>query len=196
VPKISDAKREARRAEIAGAALRCFARTGYQRTSMADIIAESGLSAGAIYSYFPSKRELITSVAERILDDRRAELEAAGADRPLAPAEIVRMLARGVRANAPVPVLIQVWGEATVDPDLRAIVQVVLTRMRTAVTAGLERWAALHPERVGESPDAWASAVAPILMSLLPGFILQSALIDDFDEEGFLSGLGTLVPDE
>lgn len=196
MPKISDAKREARRAEIAGAALRCFARTGYQRTSMADIIAESGLSAGAIYSYFPSKRELITSVAERILDDRRAELEAAGADRPLAPAEIVRMLARGVRANAPVPVLIQVWGEATVDPDLRAIVQVVLTRMRTAVTAGLERWAALHPERVGESPDAWASAVAPILMSLLPGFILQSALIDDFDEEGFLSGLGTLVPDE
>ena len=49
MPKVSEQHREARRDQIVDAALRCFSRKGFQRTSMADIIAESGLSAGAIY---------------------------------------------------------------------------------------------------------------------------------------------------
>ncbi|MDQ2744986.1 MAG: TetR/AcrR family transcriptional regulator [Chloroflexota bacterium] len=43
--------------EIAGAALRCFGRWGFQGTSVADIIAESGLSAGAIQSI---RKDIVT----------------------------------------------------------------------------------------------------------------------------------------
>ncbi|QYG12888.1 TetR/AcrR family transcriptional regulator [Microbacterium sp. PAMC22086] len=194
MPKISEAKREERRAEIMAAALRCFGRSGYQRTTMADIISESGLSAGAIYLYFSGKQELLKAVAERVLDDRRAELSAAGQTHVLSPAEIVRTLASGVRANAPLDVLIQTWGEATVDPELRAILQGVLGRVRATVSTALTRWAEVNETRLGMPAAEWAGAATPILMSIIPGFALQLTIVDDFDEKAFLGHLTAVLP--
>ena len=74
MPKVTEAYRDARRDEIAAAALRCFAAKGFHRTSMADIIAESGLSAGAIYGHYESKEALLSTVAGRILSARGSEL--------------------------------------------------------------------------------------------------------------------------
>jgi AcrR family transcriptional regulator len=68
VPKITPAHEQQRRAQILCAAMACFARQGYHATSMDDVVRESGLSVGAIYSYFPSKEELFLS-----LSDDRAE---------------------------------------------------------------------------------------------------------------------------
>src|SRR5579859_2447063 len=68
VPKISLAHEQQRRAQILAAAMACFARQGYHATSMDDVVRESGLSVGAIYSYFPSKEELFLA-----LSDERAE---------------------------------------------------------------------------------------------------------------------------
>ena len=42
----------------------CFARQGYHATSMDDVVRESGLSVGAIYSYFASKEDLFLALAE------------------------------------------------------------------------------------------------------------------------------------
>ncbi|GAA5035003.1 TetR/AcrR family transcriptional regulator [Microbacterium fluvii] len=194
MPKISDAKREARRAEIVDAALGCFKRSGYQRTSMADIIAESGLSAGAIYGYFPSKSDLVLTVAARILDARRAELALAETERTLSPAGIAQLLVQGVRSEAPLPVLIQVWGEATVDPELRTLLQHTLGDMRGTIADALQRWAVAHPDQVPDDPARWAHATAPVTMSLIPGFVLQSALFDEFDGDAFLAALPGLLP--
>ena len=47
----------------------CFARQGYRATSMDDVVRESGLSVGAIYSYFPSKEELFLALS----DERSAQ---------------------------------------------------------------------------------------------------------------------------
>ena len=62
-----------------------FARDGFHQTSMADILRQSGLSAGAVYSYFSGKEEIIAAVAE---DRHRQEAElneaAAGAADPVA----------------------------------------------------------------------------------------------------------------
>jgi AcrR family transcriptional regulator len=68
VPKISPAHEQQRRDQILAAAMACFARQGYHATSMDDVVRESGLSVGAIYSYFPSKEDLFLS-----LSDARAE---------------------------------------------------------------------------------------------------------------------------
>ena len=46
----------------------CFARQGYHATAMDDVVRESGLSVGAIYTYFASKEDLFLA-----LSDRRAE---------------------------------------------------------------------------------------------------------------------------
>jgi AcrR family transcriptional regulator len=64
VPKISPAHEQQRRAQILRAALACFARQGYHATSMDDVVRESGLSVGAIYSYFPSKEDLFLALCD------------------------------------------------------------------------------------------------------------------------------------
>ncbi|MGW1752180.1 TetR family transcriptional regulator [Streptomyces sp. NPDC002092] len=47
MPRITPERREAKRAEIVAAARRCFARGGFHQTSMPDIAAAAGVSAGA-----------------------------------------------------------------------------------------------------------------------------------------------------
>jgi TetR/AcrR family transcriptional repressor of uid operon len=57
-----------RRRQILDAALDCFRRRGFHQTSMHEICAAAGISAGALYRYFGSKAEIITAIAE---DERR-----------------------------------------------------------------------------------------------------------------------------
>src|ERR1700704_4475925 len=54
-----------RRDEILEAAGRCFVRSGFHQTSMQEICAEAGMSAGNLYRYFPSKEAIIAGIAER-----------------------------------------------------------------------------------------------------------------------------------
>jgi len=65
VPKISPAQEQHRREQILAAATVCFARQGYHATSMDDVVRQSGLSVGAIYTYFPSKEELFLALGDR-----------------------------------------------------------------------------------------------------------------------------------
>jgi len=74
VPKISPAQEQQRRKQILNAAMACFARQGYHATSMDDVVRESGLSVGAIYSYFPSKEELFLALSDDRTDQTLAYL--------------------------------------------------------------------------------------------------------------------------
>lgn len=193
MPKISDARRDARRAEILDAALRCFSRSGYQRTSMADIITESGLSAGAIYGYFASKQDLVLAVASRLLEERRADVESAAREHPLSPAEIALTLIHGVRTQMPMDILLQIWAEASVDPGMRGLIESTLSHLRATVGQSLLAWARTQPERIAD-PASWSTATAPVLLSLIPGFVLQRVLLDGFDEDAFLRAVPMLLP--
>jgi len=64
MPKVSQTYLDSRRAEILDAALECFSREGFHRTTMQDIVEQSGLSPGAIYNYFASKEEIIEAIAD------------------------------------------------------------------------------------------------------------------------------------
>jgi TetR/AcrR family transcriptional regulator, transcriptional repressor of aconitase len=64
MPKVSQAYLDARRGEILDAAIVCFSREGFHRTTMAEIVKESGVSPGAIYNYFDGKEEIIEAIAE------------------------------------------------------------------------------------------------------------------------------------
>ena len=64
MPKVSQAYLDARREEILDAAIVCFSREGFHRTTMVEIVKESGVSPGAIYNYFDSKEEIIEAIAE------------------------------------------------------------------------------------------------------------------------------------
>lgn len=61
MPKVSDAHVQARRQQILDAASACFVRQGFHQTTVQDICQEAGLSAGAVYRYFPGKEHIIAA---------------------------------------------------------------------------------------------------------------------------------------
>jgi AcrR family transcriptional regulator len=85
MPKVSQKYLDDRRSEILDAAIVCFSRDGFHRTTMKDIVRESGLSPGAIYNYFRSKEEIIeANAARRQAKERRLVTEAiADGQRPV-----------------------------------------------------------------------------------------------------------------
>jgi AcrR family transcriptional regulator len=64
MPRLKPHIQRQRRERILEAAERCFARTGFHRTTMQDICKEAGISAGALYIYFDSKESLIEGITE------------------------------------------------------------------------------------------------------------------------------------
>ncbi|HEV2592506.1 MAG TPA: TetR/AcrR family transcriptional regulator [Gaiellaceae bacterium] len=68
MPKVSEAHRAARRRQILDGARRAFAARGYFETNVHMLEAEIGLSRGAIFSYFPTKLDLFTTLAEEDRD--------------------------------------------------------------------------------------------------------------------------------
>jgi TetR/AcrR family transcriptional regulator, transcriptional repressor of aconitase len=65
VPKVSEEHLEARREQILEGARRAFARWGYERTTVARLEREIGLSRGAIFNYFDDKWSLFFELAAR-----------------------------------------------------------------------------------------------------------------------------------
>ena len=59
---------EERKAEILEASLKIFVQHGYAETRMDDIVEATGLSKGALYHHFPSKRDLFIALIEHWMD--------------------------------------------------------------------------------------------------------------------------------
>ncbi|MEV7603557.1 helix-turn-helix domain-containing protein, partial [Kitasatospora sp. NPDC089797] len=140
MPRLTDARKELRRAQITEAAVRCFSRNGLERTSIADITAESGLSTGSIYAHYRSKADLVRATARGMLA-RRAEAIAgyAAADVPPDPDELLRRLVAAIDP-AGARVGVQTWGEATTDPAVREIVVDATDRMRAMLHDCVTAW--------------------------------------------------------
>ncbi len=196
MPKVSEAHREARRDEILAAALRAFSVKGYQRTSMADVIAESGLSAGAIYGHFDGKRELFLGVVQGVLGRRRAELDDAVRQMPPpSPGEALAVLMRGVIASGvDVRLLVQIWAEATVEPEIRQIVDAAADILREGLSGALRVWFTAHPDRAPGGVEAEVTRLLPVMIALAQGFMLQRVLFDDFDGEAYLETVRDVLP--
>ncbi|HEX2905505.1 MAG TPA: helix-turn-helix domain-containing protein, partial [Phototrophicaceae bacterium] len=56
------------RAALLDAALHCFQRTGYHRTSMDDVVRESGLSKGTLYWHFTNKQDLFLTLFDETIE--------------------------------------------------------------------------------------------------------------------------------
>lgn len=196
MPKVSDAHREARREEILAAAVRAFSEKGFGRTSMADVIAESGLSAGAIYGHFDGKRELFLAVARSVLARRRDELETAiRQGPPPSPGEALGILLRGLLASGvDTRVLVQVWGEATIEPDVREMVNDQVHVIRGAFEDAVRAWCAARPDALPEGPDDAVVRLLPLMLALAQGFVVQRAIFDQFDEDAYLATVREVLP--
>jgi AcrR family transcriptional regulator len=196
MPKVTQEHRVARQDEIIEAALAAFRRKGFQATSMAEIIAESGLSAGAIYGYFGSKAEIVHAVATRIVKARVEDLDQLATLDPMPePSVMIRTLLDGLIESLGLPaILLQVWGEAVTDPTLRELCIGIFGSLRGAMTLYIARWQqSAHGLSVADAQRV-AREQAPLFVSVVNGFVVQDSLVPDFDRTGFLDATLPYLP--
>ncbi|MFC8537501.1 TetR/AcrR family transcriptional regulator [Streptomyces sp. NPDC057249] len=182
VPRLTDARKELRRAQIAEAAVRCFGRNGLERTSIADITAESGLSAGSIYAHYRNKADLVRATAHEVLAKRADVLgEYAACDTPPGPDELLsRLIAAIDPAEARVGV--QTWGEATTNPAVHHIVVDMTDRMRAMLHDCVTAWLVKVEHHEPTEARERAAPVAHRVMALYQAEVLYVALRSPVEE--------------
>jgi AcrR family transcriptional regulator len=200
MPRVSDAYREARRDEIGRAALRCLERNGVRDTSIADIVEESGLSTGAIYSHFSNKAELARYVVGRFLFPRVDALEAAGSRGDvMPPREILRgMLSVFSGAGLSTSLVVQFWGEAMVDPDLHAEMLRTAGHLLASLTAAVTPWARDRAEAAGgrvtsAEVSAIAADTARTIATLAQGYVANTAVFGPRDVTAYIDSATALL---
>lgn len=193
MPKVTEAYREARRRQILDAAVSCFVRGGIHATTMADVIAESGLSSGAIYDYYGSKQELALAAVRREGAGRAAEIEAAGHEAPIPPSAVLRILDDAFvrRPNAP-KIILQLWSEAATQPDFAEIANSAFDELRRAFRGPLLAWARSEHGLDDAAAAAWADRVAPTMLALTQGLVLQKTVVPGFERERYFAGVDAL----
>ncbi|MGZ8744320.1 MAG: TetR/AcrR family transcriptional regulator [Nocardioides sp.] len=196
MPKVSEAHRTARREQILDAAIRCVGREGFHRTTMAHVIADSGLSAGAVYGYFRGKPDLIKAIAARSLGGFAELLGGiATGPGPVLPAGALRALLLEVERlseesdGAFARVVIHAWSEAARDTDVRVIVGENLDLVHAAWVDVLRRADADGNLRGPGSVDT----MARVLIGLIPGFVLQGPLLGKIDAASYVDGFESLT---
>ncbi|WP_416983912.1 TetR/AcrR family transcriptional regulator [Streptomyces sp. T028] len=176
MPRLTDARKELRRAQITEAAVRCFGRNGLERTSIADITAESGLSAGSIYAHYRGKADLVQAAAREVLAERAEVLGAyAASDTPPDPDELLARLTAAIDP-AGARVGVQTWGEATTNPAVRDIVVDMTDRMRAMLHDCVTAWLVKAEHREPAEARERAAPIAHRVMALYQAELLYTAL--------------------
>ncbi len=147
-------------------------------TSISDVIARSGTSAGAIYHHFGSKEQLILEVGQAVIARPMAMIlhTAPG----LSPADILRAaLARVAEDEGLAELLLQILAGAKSDPALFELLRGEGLAMKGLVVEFIRSWCVIN------SPDADAVNLADLLLGLVMGFAVQRALSFGTDLETY-----------
>ncbi|MGP4112170.1 TetR/AcrR family transcriptional regulator [Streptomyces sp. 4N509B] len=173
--RVSQEHLDSRRRQILEGAARCFARDGFHGTTMQDVLAETGLSAGAVYRYFPSKDAMILEIAHSVLDVVHSAFEEAShSPKPPPPDEILLEVVERLTAHFahPPQMVLQVWAETFRNPELAALLDTFIDRVVTA-------WARIvgtYQARGEMAADLPPEHVARTLIACCQGFMVQRAL--------------------
>lgn len=192
VPRVSEDHLIARRAQILTAARACFLTKGLHNTSMQDLIQEAGLSVGAVYRYFKSKNEIINAIAATVAGGIQHYIEEV-AERRLPLAESLDLILVEIETqlgpDGNLPIALQVWAEATLDPTIGEIVRERYTGLRASV-----RLLIVHAVESGELPPGTdPDAVATAFFSLIPGYAMQKVLTGTPERAAYIAGVRALL---
>ena len=175
MPRVSAAHEQDVRDRILAAAVRVFSEKGYHSSTIADVVRESGLSVGAIYTYFSGKDELIRLSCDQIATrglEQLAELIAPAKTTAERMAIAIRLYVDTIDEYDGAPgqvTLLQAWAEADREPVVR---EMLAGRRERLVGAG--RLLIAQGIAAGELPG-WldVDAVTRGFLALLDGLLLQ-----------------------
>jgi TetR/AcrR family transcriptional repressor of uid operon len=181
---------ERRRRQIMDAAIACFRRRGFHQSTMSEICAEAGISAGALYRYYPSKASIIGAIA----DDKHGETDAVFAEAAVngSAVDALSLLARGFFtkfADGDGAVIAEIIAEAIRDDEiavpLRAVADLSLRHCTEVIKAAQIRGevdATLDPK-----------TAANTLFAAIEGIGLRRAFQRDADTEAAVAQFRALA---
>jgi AcrR family transcriptional regulator len=145
---------EERRAQLVACARKAFAEQGYDRVSIADIAAETGVTPALVHHYFGSKSDLFLAVISDLADSTPKLLEPR---RKLARHERIRANIEAyldaAEENAEIYLALDGAGSAAADPRIGPLVD-------AGRTAGVERMLANNADVIDDTPQARAALSA------------------------------------
>lgn len=195
MPKISEEKKSARRTQILDAAWTCFQRGGIQGTTMDDIIRQSGLSAGAVYSYFKNKDDLIVSAVTTSMTGLAEVLAPLlAAEKLLPPARFLEAIATSISGFTARDgfdlkrIAILGWGEAQRNAQVSTALRNSYAVFREHLTQAARIW----KQRGEIDSSADPADVAKTLLAAALGFVAQSAILGEVEPAMLERGLTAL----
>ncbi|MFM8701381.1 MAG: TetR/AcrR family transcriptional regulator [Hyphomicrobiales bacterium] len=173
-------RQQDKRTHILDAAERCFARSGFHRTTMQDVAREAGMVPGNLYRYFPSKDAMIAGLAER----DRLEIAADFASLSDAPDFLEAFKALGRKYFLEEPreraiIALEIWAESSRNPDMaemRAFIHEDVHSGICRICSEAQKSGAVHS-------DIDISAVARLIMMLSDALTKRRAIDPDFVAE-------------
>jgi AcrR family transcriptional regulator len=160
VPRTPQQARSRRtRERILEAAVSCFEETGFDETTTTQIARRAGLAVGSLYGYFHDKRtillELLHGTVEEIADLVVRELDPENWRGPDLRQSVKGLVHRIVHAQTIRPGVQRIlWERFFKDPDFRAVLLRIDTRVRHALETLLARLLAEGRVRVADPPTA------------------------------------------
>jgi TetR/AcrR family transcriptional repressor of mexJK operon len=171
MPPKTDVLQE-RKAQIYEAALTCFHRKGYYRTTMDDIVVESGLSKGTLYWYFKSKKDLFVSMLRQVMEpfgQRMASIagqESSAAEKLRASLALLR--AESAEMGTFFGIMMEAWALTRHDEQIENLVREIY-----APYAGLMTRIVQEGVSSGEFNVDFPESTSLVLLALFDGITLS-----------------------
>ena len=185
MPRLTDATKAARRAQIIEAAISCFLEKGYTNTSMSDIIA-SGLSSGSIYSHFSGKEDiLISAINERLNSVKELYDTFPGG---AGPQDILEIIYTNLLVNENFTAMLRIRLESLHAPEIARATADTMPLLQGIIVKTLTPWAAeqlsvlheINPDPAQRTPEQealitdYARDTADAFMMVFQGYMLRS----------------------
>ncbi len=171
-------KKVTTREQILQAALTRFANKGYHQTTMDDIVTESGLSKGALYWHFKSKRELFIALVEWFMLELSEEVSHAWTDDMSAADKIRTMMIVSIESSEELipffKVFLDFWAQTSEDEQLLRIFNNMLEEFQNQLSMILEEGIASGEFRPVNTPQ-----LSLALFGMVDSLFLYKTLLGD-----------------
>ena len=207
MPRLTDATKAARRAQIIEAAVACFLKRGYTNTSMSDIIKASGLSSGSIYSHFSGKEDILVSAINERLENVKnlyaALPEGAG------PQDILEIIYTNQMVNENFSAMLRIRLESLHAPEIARATANVMPLLQGIIVKTLTPWATeqlsvlheINPDPAQRTPEQsaliadYARDTADAFMMVFQGYMLRSFFGSTEEKDRLYRVASALLPE-
>lgn len=207
MPRLTDATKAARRAQIIEAAISCFLEKGYTNTSMSDIIKASGLSSGSIYSHFSGKEDILNIAINERLNNVKELYETL--PEGAGPQDILETIHTNQLVNDNFSAMLRIRLESLHAPEIARATADIMPLLQGIIVKTLTPWAAeqlsvlheINPDPAQRTPEQealiadYARDTADAFMMIFQGYMLRSFFGSTEEKDRLYRVALTLLPE-